>query len=987
MAIATMARAAPSLGLSERARLLINRLTTEYDPTYGYGSFSYAIYDSAWVSMISKESSNQRIWLFPECFHYILNHQRDDGGWRPYASEIDGILNTAASLLSLTQHINRTLQITDVSVEELRDRSKRAVAALQAQLGAWDVGATDHVGFEILVPAMLRLLKNEGLHFEFPGESLLKHINEKKMSRIDPTQLYKAKDISILHSLEAFADMIDCSRFAHQKATASIMASPSATSAYLIFSNAWDDEAEAYLRHLVARSSENKDRGGIPSAFPSTYFEYAWVLSTLLGANFSIETLGVDQVGQIGQILASALEAEHGLIGFAPFVVPDADDTSKATLVLNLLGRTTSIKNLLDTFQAENHFKTYSTERNVSFSTNCNVLIALLHMKNVPSYVSHIEKVTRFLCSAWWDSTAGIKDKWHLSSSYPTMLLVQALTHLLKLWDDGLLSILADDLIRDRIPIILCQALIRTLQAQNSDGSWGNNNSDESTHEETAYSILILARVSSVAFPKPLQLRLIAAIEEGRKILLSQDEKAKYLWIEKVSYKPDAIYESYRLAGLNIAVPPLQLGSRIESLFAIPMERVSKFTKFYSQLPLLSGLATWRLQASLIEGYLFQPLIKRVRLDIFPRRNMEEDQYLEYIPSTWTGCNNLDATYVSNNFLYDMMVLSLLNYQADEFMETVGNRYARGRIDAIKNIVEDIFYESELCRFTDSGLRSVKTNETALRSSDAKVGSNCGTLPYDPSLSNSLGVTSGVQDHTIANGLDAEELNEIRSILKGFIDFVLRHPKVAQASRYNQTLLWTELRVFLLAHITQAEDNARFANQQMPDSSITYPFQTPHGSYFDWAHTTSAAHTSCPYSFAFVTCLLSGTGIACFETAEEKYLAQDLCRHLSTMCRMYNDFGSLVRDRAEKNLNSVNFPEFGADGLSTSDQELKDRLWRLGEYERECLDLAFARLERLAVESKRKRRVLAVFKMFSNVTDFYGQIYVVRDIASRMSGL
>ena len=48
----------------------------------------------------------------------------------------------------------------------------------------------------------------------------------------------------------------------------------------------------------------------------------------------------------------------------------------------------------------------------------------------------------------------------------------------------------------------------------------------------------------------------------------------------------------------------------------------------------------------------------------------------------------------------------------------------------------------------------------------------------------------------------------------------------------------------------------------------------------------------------------------CFVGAIQKYLAQVLVRHLAAMCRMYNDYGSIARDRAEQNDNSVNFPEF-----------------------------------------------------------------------------
>lgn len=984
-----MANLVPPLDLFERVRLLMNRLITTYDPSYGFGSFSNAIYDSAWVSMVSKRSLNQQKWLFPECFQYVLDNQKDDGSWHSYGSEIDGILNTAASLLSLSLHMSKPHQITDVSTEELKNRSERAVTALKSLLQTWDVEATAHVGFEILVPAMMRLLKHEGFHFEFPGESVLKSINEKKMSGVDLTQLYKVKNKSIFHSLEAFADKIDCSRFTHQKTAGSIMASPSATAAYLISSSSWDDEAEGYLRHVIARSSNTKDYGGVPSAFPSTHFEYSWVVSTLLDANFDVETLGNYEVEQIRTTLTDAFKAEDGLIGFAPYVVSDADDTSKATLALSLLGQTTSMKRLIAAFEGEHHFKTYFTERNASFSTNCNVLIALLHMRDVPSYAPQIQKATRFLCSSWWDSRDGIKDKWHLSSSYPTMLFVQTLIHLLKVWDEGLLSDSLDDLIRDRIPVILCQALTRTLQAQKPDGSWGEDN-DKSCQEETAYAILILAKASCVGFPEPLQLRLRVAIEGGRKHLLSPCEKPGYLWIEKVSYKMDALCEAYCLAALNIAVPPLRFGPNVDSLFAIPMERVNKFTQFYSQLPLLTGVTEWQLQASLIEGYLFQPLIKRVRLDIFPRENMEEDRYFEYIPSTWTVCNNLDKTYVSNHLLYDMMTVSFLNYQADEYMEVVGNRYARDRIDAIRNIVEELFHLPDGSCLGDSrnGIGSTETNGTTLNCKTAEVEKNNGTLPSDFNASvDSTAVTAHVLDLVGAIDTDAVELSQVRTILERFVNYVLKHPIIAQASRYDQRLLRSELHTFLLAHITQAEDNARLASQQNLDSAVTVSFETPRCSYFEWARTTSAAHTSCPYSFSFVTCFLSGMGTGCFETAEEKYLAQDLCRHLSTMCRMYNDFGSLARDRAESNLNSVNFPEFGANGRDTSDQELRDQLWRLAQYERECLGRAFAKLEQLAVGCKRKIRVLEVFKMFANVTDFYGQIYVVRDIASRMAGV
>lgn len=44
--------------------------------------------------------------------------------------------------------------------------------------------------------------------------------------------------------------------------------------------------------------------------------------------------------------------------------------------------------------------------------------------------------------------------------------------------------------------------------------------------------------------------------------------------------------------------------------------------------------------------------------------------------------------------------------------------------------------------------------------------------------------------------------------------------------------------------------------------------------------------------------------------------------HLGRMCRQYNDYGSLARDQEERNLNSLNFPEFCGLGVKEGKEEL-----------------------------------------------------------------
>lgn len=256
---------------------MTQHLLDNYDSVHGAGFMSCTVYDTAWLSLVKKENvDGQQRWLFPECFQYILDNQQNDGSWEAYQSEIDGILNTAASLLALQRHSANPLQIDVLSPGELCRRVELARAALERKLSCWNVSETTHVGFEIIVPTLLRLLDEEGISFQFEGKATLMEINAAKMSRFKPEYLYGKTQLTALHSLEALSGMIDYTKVAHHKTGGGFMGSPSATAAYLIGlpPSKWDNEAEGYLRHVLQRSP-GKD--SVPSAFPSTNFEFSWV--------------------------------------------------------------------------------------------------------------------------------------------------------------------------------------------------------------------------------------------------------------------------------------------------------------------------------------------------------------------------------------------------------------------------------------------------------------------------------------------------------------------------------------------------------------------------------------------------------------------------------------------------------------------------------------------------------------------------------------
>jgi len=262
---------------------LINGLLDGYDPSFGLGSMTCNVYDTAWIACVKKTVRGHSQWLFPSSVSYILDSQSPNGGWPAHPGEedsdgVDGILSTMAALYCLTQHEKNPLQLRHLHNGGLTERLNKATARLGTMLEPWRVDRCKAVGFEVLIPSLLELLSAESIWFDFPGRTLLLQMRDKKLSKVRPEMLYMNAPVALLHSLEAFHGCGDFSfdKVGHHKVGGSMMASPSATASYLMQCTNWDDEAEAYLR-LVVSNGEGKGSGGVPSAYPSTNFEVTWV--------------------------------------------------------------------------------------------------------------------------------------------------------------------------------------------------------------------------------------------------------------------------------------------------------------------------------------------------------------------------------------------------------------------------------------------------------------------------------------------------------------------------------------------------------------------------------------------------------------------------------------------------------------------------------------------------------------------------------------
>ncbi|KAH9986482.1 hypothetical protein F4779DRAFT_624274 [Xylariaceae sp. FL0662B] len=179
------------------------------------------------------------------------------------------------------------------------------------------------------------------------------------MSRFVPESLYGRKPSTALHSLETLGGELDFENIAHRKAGGSMMGSPSSTAAYLMYATNWDSEAETYLCHGI-QAGMGKGSGAVPSAYPSMFFEYTWVLSTLLRAGFSFGEISCSVLDAMIRLIEQAFKEGQGSIGFAPGLPADVDYTAKCITCLSRLGRTGPPGAMIAAFEMNTHFCTYS---------------------------------------------------------------------------------------------------------------------------------------------------------------------------------------------------------------------------------------------------------------------------------------------------------------------------------------------------------------------------------------------------------------------------------------------------------------------------------------------------------------------------------------------------------------------------------------------------------------------------------------------------
>ncbi len=404
------------------------------------------------------------------------------------------------------------------------------------------------------------------------------------------------------------------------------------------------------------------------------------------------------------------------------------------------------------------------------------------------------------------------------------MLMVEAFVRLIQLWARGCVPVPDDPAIQDKVIICLFQALTRTLHTQKSNGSWGSGGC-----ETTAYAVITLKRLSSFTSAPRIKIQLANAIENGRKFLSKNFRpfsEPDHIWTGKTTSGSSVLYQAYIMAALQAPMSK-QSSPSIESHFEIPLAKITIQTKYYAKQAWFASVPEWLIQACLVESRLFLPQIRAVRYAVFPNDNLGEDSHFESIPFSWIVASNLDNRAIGAEFLYQLMILSVLGRQLDEYINGVLRESFSGCLFEVEDIIYSIFQELELYN---------------------KDQCFCG-------------------DHGHDRESTATYISDVRSVLYRFISHVLNHPYVLMASGRDQAQLKSELLAFLLGRISQ------LAIQH----SSTATDQTPHAYTF--------AFLACLMGNQGSNC---GVGIRrdFLETPEQQYLAADLCRHMSIISFM-----------------------------------------------------------------------------------------------------
>lgn len=355
--------------------------------------------------------------------------------------------------------------------------------------------------------------------------------------------------------------------------------------------------------------------------------------------------------------------------------------------------------------------------------------------------------------------------------------------------------------------------------------------------EVTAYSVLTLLALQGLPQARPLAFKIQSAIQAGRQVLAQAERqwgKPEYLWLEKVTYGSSVLSETYCLAAMNPPTLHHVWSDKVEKTVTTTATDAISLSQFSHRIPDYSDIPEWKVLASVIEGSLYLQRLKVSQYEIFPRQQFSEDKYLNYIPCVWIIVNNCTGVLLDSTLMWDMMVILMLDFLVDEYMESVVAQLGERDIVSLQQIIK------ALCQSPDIDL----SGDSALPRSDNQLTSLSSGTDYERSPDQPR------------NG-NPRLLAAVSDVIGTYVRAMVRYPRIQNASLADRCSLKAELEIFLLSHIDQIQDNHRFRGQHSCSLDVVKRFQNPRTNHYVWSHTTAANHTSCAISLAFYICRLS----------------------------------------------------------------------------------------------------------------------------------
>jgi hypothetical protein len=446
---------------------------------------------------------------------WLLKQQHADGGWGPPVLPLARHVPTLAAVLAL---------VASSDSPHVRDAVERGLTFIRETAGVWAFeGALPDdipVAVELVLPRLLDDAAALGLSLPQQPFRALRAMGDKRRGLI--ARIKARAGTPPVHAWETWGAQAEPELLDGSKGLGN---SPAATAFWihkhrLTFpvGSEWSRGAEQFLRSASAATGVGV-QGVVPTVWPIPRFEQPWGLLALMTSGLLTHPALQDVIRPQLEDLHRGLKPEG--LGMSDDFMVDGDTTSTVVALLASAGRQVD-GGLLDRYQREGLFITYSHELQPSLTTTAHGVLALAVLGKDTT------QSLRFLLEKRGDNGVWVGDKWHCSWLYATSQVMNALGQA------GAATELRAS----------AEALIAL---QREDGGWGVGTT--STSSETAFAVHALYGLRAAPGSSGAQVR--RALRDAARCLESladSSREADKYWIGKELYGPVRVDRAFVLS-------------------------------------------------------------------------------------------------------------------------------------------------------------------------------------------------------------------------------------------------------------------------------------------------------------------------------------------------------------------------------------------------------------------------------------------------------